>query len=562
MATYAKKRSNLSKRARLASSKLNTPSIFDEIDDNKSETLLDIFPDIDVPKDPTISKVKKQTLEKKPKVTLPKNKNTYVSKKQDSKSKKPKSKQPPSKKKVDLWGDLLNNIDAIPIELPKVSLDVDLENDEDGDGSTEPSSELPLNIDLNFDYLPDESVSTQQEQQQQPITILQKLTTSQTKTYSQDRSYLIEDQIIDVKQELGERISHTHDFRNDDHNDNDDVINVNDLRKAGKLNQFQDIIDGLASSLTNLQLSSLLELLDNEHARDLLSYVIKLINCEKEIIRYVSSIVVSQTFGRDPSLMSKYMNKLHVVWLGLKLTILSGQVAKIYRDIIQRLIHDKHDVEFLQLLIDQQTISKRICLLQLDDVTSELGLELILKFLDTAEEEFNENDLIKFKPKLNSCFNNIKSRKYAQTDLKLMKILAILTTTSSQNLVSSILDDDWIPILISHMTPPTTNTESLEITLCVLAVLLNFVDWGLLSRHIDLINQQIPKLEEIERDDESKQYIIGYNSIILSHLKLNHKSNLSISNDDLISNLIEFKARLESSNKGLYSMVCNLINKL
>ena len=63
MATYAKK-SNLSKRARLASSKLNTPSIFDEIDDNKSETLLDIFPDIDVPKDPTISKVKKQTLEK------------------------------------------------------------------------------------------------------------------------------------------------------------------------------------------------------------------------------------------------------------------------------------------------------------------------------------------------------------------------------------------------------------------------------------------------------------------------------------------------------------------
>ncbi|RCK57752.1 hypothetical protein Cantr_06258 [Candida viswanathii] len=377
MATYAKKRHNVSKRARLSTTRSQGLSIFDNEVDTSGDTLQDIFPEIDGPSQPFIPSIKKPSLEKKPKAILPKDKTRRVSKTSTAKPSKPK----PKKKIVDPWDDLLSNIDDIPVHLPKISLD---EDSEDGNDVTTDSTPAPFTIDLNFDDSTDEPVQPTQ-------AILPRLpTVSQTKTYSQDRSYRIEDQMIDVRQELEESISNKHDFGDNDSDDNGDVVNVNDLRTAGRLNQYQDIIDGLVSNMTNLQLSSLLELVNNKHAEAMFSHVIKLVDCEKEIIRYVSSVVAFQVFQKTPDMVVKYLDKLHLVWLGLKLRIDSGQVARIYRDVIQKLTTENYSGEFLGAVDEYGAMTKKLCLLILDQ-GSELELAMVGRFLESSEHLTSED---------------------------------------------------------------------------------------------------------------------------------------------------------------------------
>ncbi|RCK64378.1 hypothetical protein Cantr_00240 [Candida viswanathii] len=381
MATYAKKRNNVSRRARLSTTKPQGLSIFDDEIDSSGDTLQDIFPEIDGPSVPFIPSIKKPSLEKKPKVILPKNKARRVSKTSTTKTSKPK----PKKKKVDPWDDLLSNIEDIPVHLPKISLEED--SDDDDDDITAESAPAAFTIDINFDDTTAEPV-----QPTQPTTaLLPRLPTiPPAKTYSQDRSYRIEDQVIDVKQELGESISKKHDFGDDDNDNNGDVVNVNDLRTAGRLNQYQDIIDGLVSNMTNLQLSSLLELVNNEHAEAMFGHVIKLVDCEKEIIRYVSSVVAFQVFQKTPETVAKYLDKLHLVWLGLKLRIDSGQVARIYRDVIQKLATENYSGEFLGSVDEYGAMTKKLCLLILEQ-GSELELAMVAKFLESTEDLTSED---------------------------------------------------------------------------------------------------------------------------------------------------------------------------
>ncbi|KAL6452940.1 hypothetical protein SBY92_000285 [Candida maltosa Xu316] len=526
MATYAKKRAGNLKKVKLSNAGNTNSNIFDHLNDN-----LSISPVFDFPDD--LNKTVK------PKRKKPSPKPSRVKKSRVVTPTKQKVKLQKSKNDTDPW-DLLDDIDDSTVHVPKVLI-----NESSEDESTENTpSLLHQSFELDLDLEPIDSSPNNK------IHEIQQSNNSSNKTYSQDRSYLIHDHIVDPKLELGEKIRNMHDYSNDE-----DSMNINDLRTSGKLNQFEDIIDGLSSNVTNLQLSSLLELIDNEDSHKLISHVIPLVEASKEIIRHIASIVMLQIFRDNVNDLRTYQSELHVVWLGLKLKVEINQVPKIYREVIKNLTKEDHGVDFLQLVKENHAATKKLCLLQLEK-TTDSGLDLILEYLEGGE--FTSTELLKFKSHFDACFNTISDRNHTQIEIKLMKIFAVLTTTHQKNSITPLLQPDWIPTMIEH----STITSSSDMTICILGVLVNLVEWGLVCEpHIDLINRQIPKLTEISRDNEVNQHIIGYNSIILGQLKLKYSSKVNITNEILITNLSQFKTQIETKS-GLYSVVCNLIISL
>ncbi|KAG7661882.1 uncharacterized protein J8A68_004602 [[Candida] subhashii] len=409
------------------------------------------------------------------------------------------------------------------------------------------------------------------------------------RTYGQYRTLLlsdneaqIKDENEDIKKEFSTKISDELDFNLDS------VVNINDMRVSGKLAQDNDevdyIIEGLGMKLSSHQtvvISTLLELaiLIIDNSNKLVSFLDRICSRLQNILRESNSketklvciniCLLYERFGSNIKVLESFKSLRGEILTGLAIDIDLSEFSRVNRSMVQKLLsfHESYVLTYLEILKSYDLIDWNVCLSILDLVNTGMQESGLVEYI---EEYFQHSkpiqiEINRFHKLFQSTFLRIENDDITEHDLTIIRALVLLSTNYDKQAFCEIYDPGWVSSMLKYINHSSCDNDlSKNLTLCLVGVLVNLVEWDLLElRDFTVISNCIQRINELQskNDQEIFRHISGYLALVLTHLKIKYGDLIEIPSSLLLQQVMKFKQEIHTQ-KGLNDKVSGLLQLL